>query len=45
MDEAGGKMYDGVAMFFTRFVGFFCFVFVVVVFDLWEEQPCLRDPE
>ena len=35
------KMDDGVARFFTRFVFFLFFLFV----DLWEEQPCLGDPE
>ena len=35
------KMDDGVARFFTRFVFFLVFLFV----DLWEEQPCLGDPE
>ena len=32
------KMDDGVTGFFTRFGGN---IFV----DLWEAQPCLRDPE
>ena len=33
------KMGDGVARFFTCFGGNLLFV------DLWEEQPCLGDPE
>ena len=32
-------MDDGVARYFTRFGDFILFV------DLWEAQPCLRDPE
>ena len=32
---------DGIARYFTRFGG----IFVVVVVDLWEAQPCLGDPE
>ena len=39
-EEIKIKMDYGVARFFTRF-GFFIFLFV----DLWEEQPCLGDPE
>ena len=33
------KLDDGVARFFTRFVGIVLFV------HLWEAQPCLGDPE
>ena len=35
------KMDDGVVRFSTRFGG----IFVVVVVDLWEAQPCLWDLE
>ena len=40
-EEIKIKMDDGVARFFTRFGFLFYFLFV----DLWEEQPCLGDPE
>ena len=33
------KMDDGVARFFTRFGG------NLFIFDSWEPQPCLGDPE
>ena len=49
MDEEEIKMNkdDGVARFFTRFGGFlYIFFFKSILFvDLWEAQPCLRDPE
>ena len=38
-EEIKIKMDDGVARYFTRFGWNFLFV------DLWEAQPCLRDPE
>ena len=38
-EEIKTKMDDGAARYFTRFGWIFSFV------DLWEAQPCLRDPE